>query len=493
MRPFLPLAALLCAALLPAVEQPLTLMAGTRAVVIDPAFGDIQTYEVQPNTLKRLAISATANFVADLTEFGRRWESEDQNSLRLGSLTCKPSYADIFEEIRKAGGKKEDAKALYENARKSEDAFWKTEPKFDGRIATAISSDGSYLFLAVPALHVVMVYELRNDRATLHSLRNWGAELYIPSGWKSTPDLNAMLKELSAENRQAVMRQLDAQADGPRAVLAAEQAKPTSVGEVWLAGGPRNSVLVVDLANRMAMLYQVTGKDAFELRSVRDLSIDLLIPQVTGIPANTQPFGQEMIKAFAQARAQQLAALGIELDRDYLNAFANQRQGGVKTRSNPLEASIEPGERNLVLLNFTDRRVALTFNLKNGQSIDRVAIRDTVVDLGLSAIEQLIQDRERAKEPFARAKAQATKPSQQKVALMNLKSAFSYDPTLYKEAEKLLAKEFRVGAFAADFQALIDQAAKDAERLAKEAEERKRMVEEMRKAREEEKKAKAGK
>jgi len=484
----------LCAALASALETPLTLTSGNKVGIIDPAYGSITIYEPSATKTDRLGLGkASANFLADI-DLGLKTYLDERDgvpfqALRVGTINNKPSYRELFTDgkwLAKDPTPREAAAGkagLMTRTSRAEDAFWKANPTYDGVVRAAYSSNGRYVALAIPALHTLLVYMMDNETATLVAMRNWGPDLYI-TGYNSTPSPKDFLNELKGDKRKDAEAALGlddekpAKGEAAAAPAVAAEEPPTPKSDAWIAAGSNESFILVDVPNQRAMLYQMSGKN-LTLNSVRNLALDLVVPGLIGGSWHSEPTSEKMLDvAMRGERKARIEEYGLPTDKDELMLLV--QQSGAKGKVSPFEGVISP--TGIATLNFVERHVFLTLDTRNGQSLALASARDYTFDIAIAMLDKEILDRTNAKRLVGDAASLAGQ-SKPKSALLTLRLALSLDPRLHKEAETKLKNAFRSNAeLQAQFQALIDEAAKKAEELAKQAEERKKALEEQRKA-----------
>ncbi|MEK7416018.1 MAG: hypothetical protein AAB263_22160 [Planctomycetota bacterium] len=482
-----------------ALETPLTVAQGNRMVLIDAAYGAITTYEITANTSNRMGLGkASANFIADIELWSRKPVNLPSTgvpivALRTGGENNKPNYRQMFlngtffSERPTAADVAAGRPSASARAVRAEDAFWKAAPLYDGVVRVAISGDGKYLAVAVQALHALLVYQLENDIATLAAVRNWGPELLIQVGYNTSPSPFDLMKMVTPDKQKDILKLvgLDNQAPPtgtpPPAATDVEE-PPTPKSEVWIGAGPNDGFLVVDTANQRAMLYQITGR-MLELRSVRNLNIDLLIPALMPEPNTgawqSNPAGGMMLREFLRSRESQLRALNLPTEKDDMLLFVGQHaaKGG---HASAFEALFQPGDSGVALLNFANRHTFLTVDTKGSQMITLVAMRDYSLDLAVSMLDQVIQDRKNALAQLNEAKQYASS-RQAPLAFMAARLALSLNPRLHKDLETGLKNAFREPALQAEFQTILDAATVKAAELDKMDEARKKSLDELRK------------
>lgn len=495
-RAALAFALLVLAAVVPALETPLTLTNGNKALVIDPVFGSITAYQVSNTDANRLGLNSrnpAGNFLDDLDKLQKtpveRPEGDPLPLIRIG-INSKPSYGDYFapnnQWLSDKPTKREAAagqKALMFRAYKGEDAFWKGKVAYDGVVRAAVTP--GYLALAVPSLHTLLVYKLDSDAATLFAVCNWGPALYVQTGKNTSPDPNALLKMLPADKQKEAFAALGlddpaAQPAGgaPAPVGVAAEEPPTPKSEAWIGASGNDTFLVVDTANERALLYQVSGK-AMALIGVRDLHADLVIPGLAGGGLRSTPFGDTMVKDYLQARKSYLAKYSLPTDMDGIIALVQQHQGKAGGKASDFEGVMVNG---VAFLNFVKNRVFLTLDCSLGNGVNLVAARDTTIDVAMALMDQDINNRNEAQTLLGKLSAN----SQPKSLLAFLRYVFSLDPSLWKDADAKLKGAFK-GDLKPEYQALIDEAKAKAEERKKAEDERNKAAEERRQQRQKQK------
>ncbi len=485
----------LCAGAGAALETPLTLTSGqgNRILVVDPAFGSITMYELSASKSDRISglRKPQANFLADLDLYLKSYPDEQEGlpiqALRLGNGT-KPAYGEMFallSDKRTTREAKAGKKALRWRVKDAEDAFWKGDLTYDGVVRAVVSSSGQYLMVGIPALHTLLLYKVDGEAIELAGVRNYGPELFI-TGLNTAPSpqqlmqdtLRRIPKEREAEARSLFGLDEDSQpakddAAGP-ALPASEP--PTPKSDLWIAASSQDTFLVVDTENYHAMLYQPQG---FNLVAVRDLTIDLGVPGLLKGSLKSSPEGDDLIKQFLTQRKDYVVKYALPTERDEILALVAQHK--VNGKPSPFEA-ISLDKPGLAMINFVAKHVFLTLESKGGSMLNLAGARDYTLDIAVTLLDQEIQDRERAKRLLATVAGLAT-AKKQKSALLTLRQALSLDPRLAKEAENKLKAAFKKDAEQqAEYQTILDEAAKKADELDKQVEERKKALEEQRKA-----------
>ncbi|HAT11027.1 MAG TPA: hypothetical protein DCS97_10635 [Planctomycetes bacterium] len=493
-RLFMTGALLLCASYAAAVETPLTLASdSSRQVVVDPSYGSITIYEVTVSNSNRLGLGKPQpNFLSDanirLNSFYDEVEGEPYAWLRLGGLT-KPAYGDMFRDgkwfsnkptKKEAAAGKADAQT---RALRAEHAFWKTQLAYDGVVSAALTPNGQDLLIVLPGLHALLWYRLDGDSIVLKAWRNYGPELMM-TGFNTSPDPSALLarvpKEKQAEAKTALgldEEAAPAETAAPAGSALATEEPPTPKSEVWTAAASGDTFLVVDTANSRAMLYRV-GK-FLELVSVRDLAVDLVVPGLVGGGLASDPMGDRMLETFLKDRRKAIAEYGLPNTREEILLAVGQK--AAKGKVSPFEATAS-AKLGLAVLNFIDKRVMLTLNTAGGQSLALAAARDYTLDIAVALLDEEISHRKAAEDLVANA-AQLGKSNKRKAALLTVRQALSLDPRQHKGAEKALKGAFKNDAeMLAQFQTMLDEAAKKTEELEKLAAERRKAMEEKAKA-----------
>ncbi|MCS6970345.1 MAG: hypothetical protein RMM29_08490 [Planctomycetota bacterium] len=487
--------ALAALGMLAALETPLTLQSlqGNRTVVIDPAFGPITLFELTTSAANRISgiRQPQVNFLADLELRAKSYADERDGIpfqwLRIGENT-KPAYGDTYMMLPDKPTRREaraNKRALRWRALRSENAFWKDEPKYDGVVRAAMTSTGQHLLLGIPSLHALLVYRIDGDALKLVAVRNYGIDLFIP-GYNTSPAPQELMqeamkrartKEDEARFRSVLGLDEESQPAEGAAGDSGSGDEPALKSDIWVGPGERESFVVIDIVNARALLYRVDKE--FTLAAVRDLSIDLAVPGLVGGSLRSEPAGQRLLDEFLNVRKKEIAEFGLPTKDEEILALVGQRQAAGK--ASPFEAISQPNA-GLVFCNFADRRVLLSFEVKGASSLRLIAARDYTIDVAVTMLDQEIQDRIAARQLLERA-TQLANGGKPKTALLTLRRALALDPRLHAEAEKQIK-----GAYArqpAEMQKtlgeLLEEAAKKAAELAKQAEERRKMAEQLQK------------
>ena len=487
------IALVLCAGTVAALETPLTLIAGNRVVVIDPTFGAISLYEVSQSKTDRMSgmRQPQANFISELESRLKSYIDEQEGlpiqTLRVGQNT-KPAYGEMFLKMLPQKPTANEAmagkKALAWRVRLAEDAFWKGDLAYDGVVRASLSTSGRYLLLGIPSLHMLMLYQVDGESIRLAGLRNYGPELYM-TGLNTSPGPQQLLQEvlriIPKDREEEARRSLGIEVEGPAAggppdlaavALAAEE-PPTPTSDLWIGPSNLDTFLVIDTVNTRAMLYQAEG---LSLVALRDLKVDLVVPGLVGGSLKSAPAGEALIQNFLAQRKEYIAKYSLPTQREEILLLIGQRKP--KGKPSTFEALSDQG--GLAMVNFVDRHVFLTLESVGGSALNLAAARDYTLDIAITMLDQMIQDRVRAKELLGNVPKLASS-ARRKAAMLTLRQALSLDPTLHKEAESKLKSAFKSDADQqAEFLALLDEATKKADALAKEAEERKKALEEKR-------------
>ncbi len=427
---------------LDATETPLLIPGeGTNyAAQISPSQGSITMFSVEDTRLIR---KGSANFFAD-QELYSKWVIATINSapwslLRTGSDATyggfwnnKPTGRDLMEQIAKvypytkedqAAELKKPLERMYE----LEDNFWKIVPAYDGVVRAALARE--HLLIAIPSRHTLMFYRIEGESFKAVGWRNYGPELFVPNSLNSEPSLQRLLQTLPASPRKAeIEKTLSACGRLP-----AGGATPKS--DVWVAAMANESFIVVDVPNQRVMAYQLPGKN-IELRAVRNLQADLLLPDLLGESYSSTPAERDLVAQLAKdpRRVEQAQRHGITIDRDSLIALAAQsKQPGAGAGA--LQATIT---NQRILLDFTEQRKLVELDFRGQTQLLLVSVRSYALDAGVAALEALFTSIANARHVFTSAQQAAAKHNTT-AAMLNLKLALQLDPFLLKDCENAAA------------------------------------------------------
>jgi hypothetical protein len=204
------------------------------------------------------------------------------------------------------------------------------------------------------------------------------------------------------------------------------------------------------------MSYQYGGKN-LELRSVRNLEVDLMIP--SGF--HTTPDSRQIFDEFSRDKARKdfLASLGIPtLDVDILKALVagHQVKGGQKI--SPIQAATVPGSQTFdIVIDFTQQQKIVAYRaVGSGNGLEFTSMRDYTIDTALAQLDNMRNEKIVAGNMFANAKGQLNN-HRGDIAWLTVQTALKLDPALYKQVEKTpdMQKEFAKNA---DYGAVIKTA-----------------------------------
>ncbi len=412
------------------------------AAQISPSQGSVTMFTVEDTRLTR---KGSANFFAD-QELYSKWVIANRNGapwslLRTGSdasyggfWSNKPTGSEVIEMIGKiypytkedqAAELKKPLERMYE----MEDTFWQNLPAYDGVVRAALARE--HLLIAIPSRHTLMFYRIESESFKAVGWRNYGPELFMPQTLNSEPSVTKLLQTLQAPPARKAEIEKALAACGR---LPAGGATPRS--DVWVAAMANESFIVVDVPNQRVMAYQIPGK-TIELRAVRNLQADLMLPDLIGESYCSTPLERDQVAQLARdpARVALAQRYGITIDRDNLVALAAQ----VKlpgTGAGPLQATVT---NQRILLDFTEQRKLIELDFRGQTSLMLVSVRSYALDAGVAALEALFVSHANAKRVFVSAQ-QAAARHNPNAAMINLKLALQLDPFLLKDCEN--AAEF---------------------------------------------------
>ena len=467
--------AVVSATALHALETPLVLKSGGQGgnyAVIEPGTGNVTLYAVEGNTLTK---NGSANYLADLSFLEQRpYDERDgivYSTLRVGDKNCKPTMGDLLAAFPAKPTKREaDAglKSYQARAIEAENEFWSKEHAFDGIVRGAYSA--TVLFLCIPSKHAILLYDCqdRNKGPQLVGWRNYGVELMIPQVFMSTPIPADILAQLPAEikddQKKALQDAMKALAEGGGAI----QLQPS---DPWVAAGGGDRFVMIDSPNKHIMTYEYKGK-GWEVKSVRNLEVDLMIPTAF----NSSPDEQRTFSDYIQSRKAQLAAYGIVPDLPYFKALVGQKQ----VDSGKVSDVQATGNADDIVIDYVKLHKLYVYRLLGrNNALELVSMRDYTLDVGLALQDVEFRADADATDAWNNAKASLQKHDN-KVGLLSVSFALKRNPCLYKTIEKEPShKDLKKMP---EWQAMLDEAIKACETRTKELEERKKRAEEERKA-----------
>ena len=421
-------AALLALSLcVPALETPLILPNGNQAMVIDAARGQVRLFEVQDNGVSR---RSQADVRFDLEQLERRVVlrgKERFSQLRMGTTNFTPTAEEFLRAFPKdpSSAQKEAGKpSTQDQVRSAEDAFWAENRSYDGNMAGAF--DGRYLMMVLPSHHTLLFYENVNDKLTFSGAYNYGPLLYVQTAWNSLPSPSDLLRvlDIPEEQKKALSGRFT---DGPDAPKAAKST-------VWCTSA-KGFFAVLDTANQILFSIENTGRK-FEVRSVRSIAVDLLVPS----GYNALPNDADVVTALTRdkERTKILKEVGIEVvDIHLIRAAAILTAADITSSDKSgLQANLVNGQ---LMFNFVADRKLLAYELQGtGNSLELKSVRDGSVDAGVSAIDWLVNSRLGALKLLKEAEDAARQGSKE-AALAGAVNALNMYPPLHAQAAKSAA------------------------------------------------------
>lgn len=457
-------ALLACALAVPAMglETPLVVVSGGNIATINAGSGQIAIYELRDNVNTRKSVK---NFLVDLQMLEARvTQVGDQtySLVRTGWGPAKDAYPKptpeeviqgLFRKDPTPEQKKSGRAADQELVRKAEDEFWSKDHPYDGVVRGAFS--GSMLMVVVPAKRAVLFYRSDNEQIKLLNAYNYSPALYVQLAYKSIPNPLELAKsrelDLTKEQQEELINQFKSQDEN-----AAIQAGPS---DVWCCAAGSYFVLV-DSANRRVLTFEDKSKNV-ELRSARNISVDLMIPVGYGTTPDAARAASELTSKSKEVVAM-LAEWGVKpFDQHTLKALVAMAQAGEGARkSESLQANCTGSQ---VVLDFTAQRKLLTYLINGpGNALQLVSARDYSFDIAIDMLASRANARVEAAEGFKAIEAMAGK-GQGEQALARLKTELKFVPTLVDAAHKSAALKKLAGKDKDAFEALLAQGDKDKE------------------------------
>ncbi len=469
----------------PALETALTLASGANTITIDPGLGTISLYYVQDGRLNKRP--GTANFLTDLNVYRKtiiRMDKESERpmcALEIGSTNNLPMPDQLMQKLAEAEirPRKKDKDApefipLPVRAANTEAEFWgkiweKDEP-YDGVISAALGN--RYLIVAVPSVRCFLVYEIVGEQIEARGWRNYGVDLYVPTVWNSTPlpqeIFDQLPKEVKEERGEALKAQVEQMGEAASKTIAMKDS------EVWITAGGSGPAadrwVLIDIANTRVLSYQFPSK-GIELRSVRNMEVDLMIPS----SYNSTPDQRQLFQEFTRdkARKEFVQSLGIvEFDLAELRAIVGQRQVKAGKNVSPVQAAVAPNSSTLdVIIDFTQQQKILTYRaVGQGNGLQFMAMRDYTLDSALAALDNMRMEKAYAEQLLGSAK-RSLDNHRVDLAWLTAKTALKMDPALHAQVEKNsdMHKQF---AKMPDYDAVIKAATEAAKKEQQRAEDR---------------------
>ena len=465
MRYCLGLFILICCAQLSALESPLIMRGqGDLTGVINPNTGTIQLYRTAG---KNLMQTGSYYFLTDLeflsnvphpaidpdeVEMAASW-----TKLRMGERTEPNILNDIKRQSPNAW------KVMME----SENEFWTKIPEYEGDVVGAIGR--SHFFLCFPKMHALLVYEVKNGKDVgLVAYRNIGPDLMLSGTLNSDPNPAKLLKELPSDVQEAFKERNKAREEAIEngEIVQLKEPKP------WIAGLQNEKIVMLEPANQRLLVYEFNGK-MLQLKSARNLEIELMVPP--GIGVQTRPDPGQQYKNYQKmlTRARKVPYTLDELKALASVAGTHRKQGGEEE----IQAFID--ENFYLTIDFIKQRKLLLYSPDEGGSgIKMLSVRDYTLENAIALHIDLINRENKAEGLFKQAKSLASKRSRRASAMRYLKLALKYKPSLVEEAEDKLAKHL---AEQNGWAEMIKQARADWEKQIQQEEQMKKMLEEQEK------------
>jgi hypothetical protein len=459
-----------------ALETSMVLRSGTQGAgvyaVVEPGLGNVTLYSVEGNQLTKYS---SVNFLADVTNLANRPFTERggivYSTLRIGDPGGKPTMGDLLDQFPAKPTAKEQAngvKAYRARATEAEDEFWSKEHAYDGVVRGAMGN--SCLFLCIPSMHALLLYNCqdRTKGPQLVGFRNYGVDLMVPQVYKSSPTPQEILGQLPAdikeEQKTAIDEALKALAGGG-ATMALQPSDP------WVASGGGDRFVLVDPPNKHMATYEYKGK-GWELTSVRNLEVDMLIPTAL----KSSPDEQGTFTQWAQSRKEEIKAFGIIPDLAYFKALVGQKQ--IESgKTSDLQANMQADD---LVLDYVKAHKLFVYRLNGANNgLELVSMRDYTIDVGLALQDLEFRSGVDARSVWGVDARNALAGHNPKLAMLSVLYALKLDPCLYKEIEKdPRAKDLKA---LPEWQGTLDTAMKACETKMKELEERRKKAEEERK------------
>jgi hypothetical protein len=465
------------------VETPLIVSQknGDLSVVINPSLGTLALYEMQGNSQ---VLYQTYSFLADMDMLeSSLYPTQDDrqfNLLQLGSPNNKPTSAQIYAQLPAKPSKAEaeaDMLSLQARALNGEQEFWAKPPEYDGVVRGAFST--RILAVLVPIKRTMLFYAVDSQKFELVGWRNYSSELYVPQVIESTPTPQDINNQLPAEVRLEHQKALETAQDQLAVGGGGAKALSLNKSDAWIAAGSLERFLVLDSANNHIMTYDLSGKGVLMV-SVRNLEIDLMIP--TGFRSTPDP------RAIFDSLMKDNTRQKFLLDNGYLDAAAPRADlallqsvvAGAKKASGSGSSAIQASILNDdVIVDFTKRQKVMVYRIQGANNaLELVSARDYTIDASVAVIDSEIKNQVTAAKLYKDAET-LVKKRQEPAAMRTLKSALTFNPALYKDAEADRDLSKALGKLP-EWQPVIEAAQKAFDERQKQIEERKKAAAEAR-------------
>lgn len=435
--------------------------------VVNPANGAVMLYNTSGGESRLLS---THNFLQDLellaaAPVSTREELAEYSRLRIGNNTA-PTYPETLQTFFSKESREPGVPSAYDRARQSQEEFWAEIPEYDGVVRAALSIQ--HLMIVVPSMHVALVYHISNNQLELESWRNIGLDLYMQGGFNTSPNPQELLRSLPPDVREEFSEKLEEKTEEMKG--SGDFSIDLATLDPWVEPLPGKRFLVFEPSNKRMLLYSIRG-DTLELSSMRNMEVDLLIP------ANRYRENIDAYREYAKAaqKAGELPYTMRELEalvtvKEVANAAASSQDSNV-------DAALNTDERELVIDYRDLRKVLMVRPVGARNGIELRSIRDYTIQVGVSkALAEIRQARYGAK-MLENAIDFARKRTLKERAMNILKTALSFNPRLYKEAEEDRALVKALSDHP-EWQPAIDKAIEATEKLEAEEEARKKLLEE---------------
>lgn len=430
-----------------ALDQPALMLPGSNGgVSINPGIGLATQFALESNQIRRLGFT---NFLDDLTYLENTINGTVNDiaysNLRVGSPDFTPTVDGLIKMFPDKPSKKDAENgrpSMQARLRSAEDEFWAKVPAYDGVVTGAYN--GQYLMLAIPSKRAVIFYENANENLVLKGWYNIGPALFVNSVLKSEPE------------PAKILQQLDLDTEERKSLEGAFAGKPDETprlqpSQFWCLPSPIGFALI-DSANLKIITFTIPGKKV-ELRSVRNLTVDLLIPEWKTLPTDVDAVAQ-----FKRSKSAQLAEAGITtLDVPYVKALVSQTAVGDSGKA----GSFQPiANGRYLTLTFPAAHKIISYNTEGANnSLELISVRDTTFDSGLAILDQQFKARVQGQNMLKIAERDAGRnPSS---ALNLVKAALTYAPHLHLAVEKNAA--FKPLSKLADWDKVLADATKAAD------------------------------
>jgi len=416
---------------LPALETPLVLrpLGGENfelMSLVNPDTGTIQLYRV---TGEQLQLTDYYSFQADLNFLSGRPVPQrlDWTLLRTGSGTSLPNYGSMIQSFP-SQSPNEQGLTYQQRVMASEDEFWETKPEYDGVVRAAMGQHS--LIVVVPSMYTILFYTVQDWQLRLSGWRNYRTDLYVPQVYRSRPTpanlFQALPEEVQEERREQLEEQAEKMGEDAGRLINLAPSDP------WLTSdfiGNQELFILADPANDHLLVYQFRARgreSTFELRSSRNLEIDMLIPTNFQSFPSVNGAVQEYNKRLAQQDLPPVSA-------GYIQKLV-ERRSTKSAEISSMQAQLD--FTGLLFLDFIDKKKVFVYRiLGENDELELLNARNYEIDVGIAMHQQEIQQRRKGIDRLQTVKRIVGRDTVA-LSMKLLQTALDWNPWLYQEVER---------------------------------------------------------